>query len=107
MQRIFTTADYEVKQGRFLILSTLSGDRYIEVAADIIDGTDQAYQIAVRLQGSNSHLKGDDTFWIHEGFIIAHSKDSHECAEALSVKTRAEANEVLTDFLADMNAYQA
>lgn len=105
MQKIYTTADYEVKQGRFLIFSTSSGDKYTEVAADVLDGTDEAYQIAVKLQESGNSLNDGDTYWIHEGFVIANSRDSHDCAATLFVISREEATESLARFLADLNAY--
>ena len=92
-------------QGCFLILSTISGDKYTEVALDVVDETDEAYEIAVGLQGFGSHLKGSDRYWIHEGFIIVNSRDSRECVATLFVKTREEANESLTRFLTDLNAY--
>jgi hypothetical protein len=104
-QKTYTTADYKVKQGRFLILSTISGDKYTRVAVDIVDETDDACEIAVGIRGSCSHLKGSDRYWIHAGFIILNSGDFRECAAVLFVKTREEANESLTHFLTDLNAY--
>lgn len=105
MQRIYTTADYEVKQGRFLILSSMSGDRYIEVPAQVVDGTDEADQIAASLQDPGTHLLVSDGFSIHEGFIIVNSHNAYDCVGTLFAKTREEANESLTRFLGDLNAY--
>ena len=105
MRRTYTTADYEVKQGRFLILSSLGGDRYAKVNAAIVDGTEEAYRIAVSLQGTGCQLKGTDRYWIHDGFIITSSHDAGDCAQVLTDITWEEANESLTRFLADLNAY--
>lgn len=105
MQKIYTTADYEVRQGRFLILSSISRDRYTEVGAQVVEGTDEADQIAVSLRDPGSHPQVSDSYFIHEGFIIVSSNDSRECAEILFVKCRDEANGSLTRFLADLNAY--
>lgn len=103
MRKVYTTADYEVKQGRFLILSAFRGDKYTEVGTDIVDETDEAYKIAIILQNSVGHLQENISYWIHEGFIIANSHDYRECAGTLFAKTREEANESLTRFLADLN----
>jgi hypothetical protein len=105
MQTVYTTGDYEVKQGRFLILSTFREDKYTEVCAQIVDGTDEAYKIAVSLQNGGSPLQANDSYSIHEGFIIVGSHDSRNCAQTLFAKTREEANESLTRFLADLNDY--
>jgi hypothetical protein len=105
MQRVFTTADYQIRHGRFLILSTLDGDKCTEVAAEIVDGTDEANQLAVKLQGSGSHLKGKSCYFIHKGFIIVHSSNFHDCALILDAESHEAANEELTRFLTELNAY--
>lgn len=106
MRRTYTSADYEIKQGRFLILSTMSGDKYTEVPACIVEGSDEADRIAFGLQDSgNDHLIKSDSYLIHEGFIIASAKDPRGCAAILMVKEQSEANESLTRFLDDLNAY--
>jgi hypothetical protein len=105
MRKTFTTADYDTKHGHFLILSTLGGDKYTEVSAHIVDGTDEAHAIAVRLKNAGSDLEVSESYWIHEGFIIVTSNESRDCAEALFVKNREEANEALSRFLADLNSY--
>ncbi|MGD0482476.1 MAG: hypothetical protein ABSA42_20070 [Terracidiphilus sp.] len=105
MPRIYTTTDYEVKYGRFLILSAISGDKCMEVGADVVEGSDKLIQIAARLQDAGDHLKNYDNYWIHEGFIIVNSHDSHDCAETLFAKICEEAYESLTRFVADLNAH--
>ncbi|MGB7266415.1 MAG: hypothetical protein WBC92_12940 [Terracidiphilus sp.] len=105
MQRIFTAADYKVKQGRFLILSALSGDRYAEVAADVVEGSDEANEIAVSLHDHGCRRTTSDSYSIHEGFIIVNSNDSRDCAQALFVQSREEAEESLARFLDDLNSY--
>jgi len=105
MQRIFTEADYKVRQGRFLILSALSGDRCADVDADVAEGSDQANEIAASLEGPACRRMRSDSYSIHEGFIIANSNDSHDCAQALFVQSREEAEECLARFLDDLNAY--
>jgi hypothetical protein len=104
-QKIFTTANYKVKQGRFLILSTFSRDSYTEVGPDVVDGSNEAYRIAVKLLGSGSDLESTDNYWIHEGFLIANSIDPRDCAQTLAVQSRDEADEALARFLDDLNAY--
>ena len=104
MPKLYTTTDYELNQGRILILSTVSRDKCIEVAADVVDGSDKARQIAVRLQVAGDHLKNSDSYWIHVGFIIVNSHNSRDCAQVLFAKTLEEANESLTSLIADLNA---
>lgn len=104
MQKVYTTTDYQVKRGRFLILSKLEGDMCTEVGADVVDGTEKAYRIAVGLQASGNHLEGNNSYWIHEGFLIARSNDPHGCALTLNAESHEEATEELTRFLADLNA---
>jgi hypothetical protein len=105
MRRIYTTADYEIKLGRFLILGTISGDKYVDVPAGLVEGTDEAYQIALALRGSNDGLITSDSYVIHNGFIIASVKDPRDCAAILFVKEAQEASELLGRFLDDLNAY--
>jgi hypothetical protein len=105
MPRIYTTADYIVKEGRFLILSAFSGDRCAEVGADVVEGSNEANEIAVSLQDPECRRWRSDSYSIHDGFIIANSKDSHDCAQALFVLNREEAEECLARFLDDLNAY--
>jgi hypothetical protein len=75
------------------------------VGADVADESDKLIPIAARLQDAGDHLKNYDNYWIHEGFIIVNSHDFHDCAETLFSKTCEEANESLTRFVADLNAY--
>lgn len=106
MRRAYTSADYEIKQGRFLILSTIGGDKYTGVSVSTVEGTDEADRIAFDLQGTGSGpLIGSNSYLIHEGFIIASAKDPHSCAAILMVKERTEANKSLARFLDDLNAY--
>jgi hypothetical protein len=105
MPKLCTTTDYELNQGRILILSTVSRDKCIEVAADVVDRSDKARQIAVRLQVAGDHLKNSDSYGIHVGFIIVNSHDSHDCALTLSANIREEANNSLTYVVADLNAH--
>src|ERR1700722_7894767 len=73
MQKIFTIADYKLKQGRFLILSTISEDRCTEVDADVVEGSNKADEIAGSLQDPGCRRTNGDSYTIHEGFIIANS----------------------------------
>jgi hypothetical protein len=105
MQRVYTTADYKLKRGRFLILSTLRGDKCTEVADDIDEGSEAANEIAVSLQDPERRASKVDNYSIHEGFVIINSTNSRDCAQALSAHNRKEAEECLARFLDDLNAY--
>jgi len=104
MRRTYRTADYEIKQGRFLIVPSRSGDKYVEVASDVRIGTDEAREIALKGKESSSYLKGNEGYWIHEGFIIVNSKDFRDCTEILFVSSCEEANEALSRLRANLNA---
>jgi len=60
--------------------------------------------IALKGNESSSYLKGNEGYWIHEGFIIVNSKDFRDCAESLFLNGCEEANEALSRLLADLNA---
>lgn len=96
----FTSDRYELRQGRFIIVPTSSGDKYDEVAADFDEDSDDFLDVARRVKDSGSLEYGYDPY-IFEGFIVVDGHNDGSCMETLSHVTSREQAEVR---LAEMKA---
>lgn len=103
----FTSDRYELRQGRFIIVPTSSGDKYDEVAADLNENSEDFFDVARRVKDSRSLEHGYDPY-IFEGFIVVDAHNDGDCMEELfHVTTREQAEARLAEMKAELDEQNA
>lgn len=106
MSNTFTSDRYELKQGRFIIVPSSSGDNYKEVAADFTEASPDFFEVARKVKDSSLEY-GYDPF-IFEGFIVVDGHNFDVCFEQLfHVTTREAAEAKLADMKAEIDEQNA
>lgn len=91
MANTFTSDRYELKQGRFIIVPSSSGDNYSEVTAHFTEESPDFFEVASKVKDSRLEY-GYDPF-IFEGFIVVDRHNFDVCFEQLFHVTTREAAE--------------
>lgn len=87
----FNSDRYELRQGRFIIVPTSSGDHYGAVGADFDEESENFSAVGDKVRDSRSHGCGYDPY-IFEGFIVVDGYNDGYCFDTLNgVSTREEA----------------
>lgn len=103
----FTSDRYELRQGRFIIVPTSSGDHYGEVSADFNEESENFSAVADKVRDSRHHEHGYDPY-IFEGFIVVDGHNDGSCFDQLfHITTREEAETRLAAMKAEFDEQDA
>jgi len=103
----FTSDRYELRQGRFIIVPTSSGDHYGDVRADFTEESENFFAVADKVRDSRHHEYGYDPY-IFEGFIVVDGHNDGYCFDTLNgVSTREEAEAKLAAMKAEFDEQDA
>lgn len=95
----FTSDRYELRNGRFIIVPTSSGDMYGEVTTDFTEESEDFMEEARRVR--DSRLEHGYDPYIFEGYIVVDGHNDGHCMDVLFHHTTPEQAEAR---LAEMKA---
>ncbi len=103
----FTSDRYELRQGRFIIVPTSSGDYFGDVPADFNEESENFSAVAHKVRDSRYHEYGYDPY-IFEGYIVVDGHNDGYCIDTLNgITDREEAEAKLAVMKAEFDELDA